>query len=727
MTKKTLICLCLVLLIGACNSETAPSPTVTPTSGLPTPMIDVAPAPDVEEGAQAYLEAWKAEDYEGMYALLSRLSQDAMTLEEFQKEHKDAAIALTMQNMDYAILSNMVKPSSAQVNYEISYTTTLLGTISRSTIMNLTLEENVWHVQWDASMILPELAGGNRLELTYEIPARGNIYDEYGYPLVAQDDAVAIGIVPGKIDPENEDGMVSFLANLLDVSEDSIREKYAYAQADWYVAIGDVSAAVAQQYSDRFERYPGIVLSPFRSRYYYDGGIAPHVTGYVLSISPEELEEYQRKGYRGDEKVGAAGLEAWGESYLAGKHGASLYIKDPQGQVVTKLASAPAEPANSIYTTIDSTLQYNLQHSMDDYLGAIVVMERDTGRVLAMVSNPGYNPNLFEPVNFNSMMLESVLNDPKLPLYNRAAQGVYPLGSVFKIITMAAALETGVFTPDYPYYCASTWTELQGVTLYDWTYERDLPASGELTLQEGLMRSCNPWFWHIGYTLWNEGYTTAIADVASGFGLGKKTGIEIQEFEGRLEQPTSVSENVQLAIGQGTLQVSPLQVASFVAAVGNGGTLYRPTVVDKIVPVSGGDPVYQFEPDEISKLPVTEENLAAIQEAMVMVVRNPRGTATYQLSSVSVNIAGKTGTAENPIGDSHAWFAGYTFNNDPNKPDIAVAIILENAGEGSEMAAPLFRRVVQLYFSNNENPGGTMPWEESPYVTATETPEATPE
>jgi penicillin-binding protein 2 len=209
--------------------------------------------------------------------------------------------------------------------------------------------------------------------------------------------------------------------------------------------------------------------------------------------------------------------------------------------------------------------------------------------------------------------------------------------------------------------------------------------------------------------------------------LGKKTGIEIQEFEGRLEQPTSVSENVQLAIGQGTLQVSPLQVASFVAAVGNGGTLYRPTVVDKIVPVSGGDPVYQFEPDEISKLPVTEENLAAIQEAMVMVVRNPRGTATNQLSSVSVRIAGKTGTAENPIGDSHAWFAGYTFNNDPNKPDIAVAIILENAGEGSEMAAPLFRRVVQLYFSNNENPGGTMPWEESPYVTATETPEATPE
>jgi len=370
------------------------------------------------------------------------------------------------------------------------------------------------------------------------------------------------------------------------MSEDSIRQKYAYAQADWYVAIGDVSAAVAQENSDRFASYPGIILSPFRARYYYDEGIAPHVTGYVLSISPENLEEYQRKGYRGDEKVGATGLEAWGENYLAGKHGASLYVKDPQGQVVTKLASAPAEPADSIYTTIDSTLQYDLQRSLGDWPGAIVVMERDTGRVLAMVSNPGYNPNLFEPVNYNSIMLDSLLNDPALPLYNRAAQGVYPLGSVFKIITMAAALETGVFTPDYPYYCDTSWTELQGVTLYDWTHDRGLPASGQLTLQEGLMRSCNPWFWHIGYTLWNEGYTTAIADLAAGFGLGKKTGIEIPDFEGHLEPPQTVSDNVQLAIGQGTLQVSPLQVAAFVAAVGNGGTLYRPTVVDKIVPVN---------------------------------------------------------------------------------------------------------------------------------------------
>ena len=724
MKRTLMLFLVFALVLGACAKLPATeAPTPTPESGLPTPVIALSQVPDAESAARAYLDAWKSEDYEGMYAKLSALSRDSLTLEDFEKQHKNADVAMTMQEMNYTILSSMVRPSTAQVNYEISYTTTLLGTITRSAIINMSLEGGSWQVQWDVSMILPELAGGNKLELTYEIPARGNLYDIYGYPLVAQDDAVALGVIPGQIDPDKEASMLSLLANILGVSSDSIYKKYQYAGADWYVAVGDVSAKVAQKYSDRLTQYPGLLMSSFRSRYYYDGGIAPHVIGYVLSISAEELEKYQRLGYRGDEKIGASGLEEWGEAYLAGTHGASLYVKDPQGQVVTKLASAKPKPAASITTTIDSTLQYYLQRSLGNQLGAIVVMERDTGKVLSMVSNPGFNPNLFEPVNYNSMVLGDVLADPQLPLYNRASQGVYPLGSVFKIVTMAAALETGVFTPDYPYYCDDKWTELPGTVLYDWTYARGFGASGMLSLKEGLMRSCNPWFWHIGLTLWNDGYKSAIADVAAGFGLGKKTGIEIPEFEGRLEQPDSVSANVQLAIGQGTMQVSPLQVAAFVAAVGNGGTLYKPTVVEKIVPVDGSAPVYEFKPVINGHLPVTPENLKAIQEAMVMVVRNTRGTATYQFRGLSVKIAGKTGTAENPAGDSHAWFAGYTFNEDPNRPDIAVAIILENAGEGSEMAAPLFRRVVQLYFSNYTNAGGTMPWEESPYIPATKTPE----
>ena len=711
-----------VLMLTACNgSATQPTPTVTPTTGLPDPVINIESVPDVEQAAVAYLDLWKAEDYAAMYDRLSQLTKDAVSMEEFEQSHRNTAIKLTMQSLDYSVLSRMVNPTSAQISYEIRYQTALMNEISRDTIMNLTLEDGAWHVQWEPGMMLPELTGGNYLELVIEVPARGNIYSSdasENYPLVSFEDAVTVMVTPGKIVADSEGRMVSLLAEMFDRSEASIYAEYENTADYQYSVIGDVTLEVANQYYDRLTRYDAISLSNFRSRFYHDGGIAPHVTGFVLTVPAEELEKYQRLGYTGEEKIGASGLEAWGEQYLAGKHGADLYVKDPQGQVLTKIASSAAEPAQSIYTTIDSAYQYRLQQSFGDNVGAMVVMERDTGKVIALVSVPGYDPNVFIAPSYTAYSIAEITQDPLNPMYNRATQGVYPPGSVFKIITMAAALETGVYQPTSSYYCDSYWRELTGWVGEDWIVSHGDGPSGQLTLQEGLMRSCNPWFWHIAYSLWNEGYRTSIPDVAIDFGLGKTTGIEIPDFAGSINpSPTEVSEYVQMAIGQSTLQVSPLQVAAFAAAVGNGGTLYQPTLVEKIG-LTGQTPVYTFEPKVVRQLNVEQSTLEAIQEAMVWVVNNSRGTAQFNFRNYPYKIAGKTGTAENPLGKSHAWFAGYTFQNDPDHPDIAVAIILENAGEGSEMAAPLFRRAVSLYFSDGQNAGGTMPWEDSPYIPA---------
>jgi len=720
--KMLFVFLVAALILSACNGgNTEPVPTLTPTTGLPEPVINVESVPDVEQAAKAYLDLWKAEDYAAMYDRLSQLTKDAVSMEDFEQSHRDTAIKLTMQGMDYTLLSKMVNPTNAQVSYEIRYTTALMAEITRNTIMNLTLEDGAWQVQWEAGMMLPELAGGNYLELVIEVPARGNIYSSDAsdnYPLVSFEDAVTVMVTPGQINPDSEGQMVSLLAEMFDRSEASIYAEYENTADYQYSVIGDVTLDTANQYYDRLSRYDAISLSDFRSRFYHDGGIAPHVTGFVLTVPAEELEKYQRLGYTGEEKIGASGLEAWGEQYLGGKHGADLYVKDPQGQVLTKIASVPAQPAQSIYSTINSAYQYRLQQSFGDMVGAIVVMERDTGKVIAMVSNPPYDPNVFIAPYYTAYSIAEITQNPFNPMYNRASQGVYPPGSVFKIITMAAALETGVYQPDSSYYCDSYWRELDGWVGEDWTVNRGFGPSGQLTLQEGLMRSCNPWFWHIAYSLWNEGYRTSIPDVAIDFGLGKPTGIEIPDFAGSINPaPTEVSEYVQMAIGQSTMQVSPLQVAALVAAVGNGGTLYQPTLIERIG-LTGQDPVYTFEPIVVHELNVQPTTLEAIQEAMIMVVNNTSGTAQFQFRSYPYNIAGKTGTAENPVGTSHAWFAGYTFENDPDYPDIAVAVILENAGEGSEMAAPLFRRAVSLYFSDGQNSGGTMPWEESPYVPA---------
>jgi penicillin-binding protein 2 len=220
-----------------------------------------------------------------------------------------------------------------------------------------------------------------------------------------------------------------------------------------------------------------------------------------------------------------------------------------------------------------------------------------------------------------------------------------------------------------------------------------------LTLQEGLMRSCNPYMWHIGLDLYNFDRKTDIAKMARAFGLGAPTGIQqIPEAAGQINDPVTPVDAVNQAIGQGDMLVTPLQVATFMAAVANGGTLYRPQIVEKIQPVDG-TPKLVFKPEARSTLPVRAENLDIIRQALLMVTQNPKGTARFNLRGLQFDVAGKTGTAESGNGKSHAWFTGYTLNKASTQlPEIAIAVIVENIGEGSEYAVPIFRAMIETYY-----------------------------
>jgi penicillin-binding protein 2 len=511
------------------------------------------------------------------------------------------------------------------------------------------------------------------------------------------------------------------MAELTIYQVDEIVEMVNTAYPSDYVPLGEVPQAEVDRKMGTLSALSGVYLNYYSSRFYYDGGIAPQAVGHLTYISQEDLNQYLRLGYAPNERYGSTGLERRYEDILSGERGASLYVKDPNGQIITMLGEKASTTSQSVTTTIDPRLQYLLQQSLGDYRGAIVVMEVDTGRVLAMVSNPQFDPNLFDINNQNFVYAQNPYVEPGDPVFNRAASGQYPLGSVFKVITMAAALETGVFTEYSEIYCGHS-IDVCGNILYDWTFEKEKPPSGDLTLPEGLMRSCNPWFYYIGEQLVAQSYPNAIADMARAFGLGQETGIEIAEQPGNIpEEITSCEMNAQLAIGQGNMTVTPLQVASFMAAMGNGGTLYRPALVETIAP-ENGEPTYTFEPEVIGTLPISEQHMTTITEAMRSVISNARGTAHIELATMRYRSYGKTGTATNPFGESHAWFAGYTSVGNENRPDIAVAVILENAGEGSEMAAPVFRRAVSLYFSNYTDYGWVLPWEAYPYVVASMTP-----
>ncbi len=725
----------IMTFLSACSAGGSGGilPTSATETSLPQPLVTVLSAPDPNAALTSYLDAYKADEYNAMYAFLSKAAQGAIPLEEFAKRNRDALNNMSAGSFDYEILSSLVNPYSAEIAYRVTYHTALVGEIERDIVARLALENNEWKIQWDDSLILPELAGGNVLQMDYSVPARGNIYDREGDVLAAQSDAYAFSIIPGNVTDESFGPLLSEAWRLCGINQDTLAEEINNTPDFYPIPLCEASA----QESERIRNvYPaGLEWTPYNARYYFQQGVGSNVVGYTQSIFVEDLEKYRRLGYAGDERVGASGIESWAEDYLGGQRGGTLYVINPAtGAIVTRVGESAPKPANSVYLTIDDNLQYYAQQAISGFTGAAVVIEVETGRVLAMASSPGFDSNIFSPNNPNAASEYAELAPGSL--LNRAAQGQYPLGSVFKIITMAAGMESGLFVPETTYDCQYDWTRLPDQVRHDWTWQHcqdrlangqecntsDSVPSGLLTVSESLMRSCNPFFWEVGYTLYYNDRPNDIANMARAFGLGQETGIgQIPEEAGQIIDPTSDIAEVNMSIGQGDVLVTPLQVATFMAALGNGGTLYRPQLVEKIEPVDGGAATQIFKPEARGTLPVQQFRLDLIRDAMINVVKDPRGTAYFRLRGLSIPVAGKTGTAESGSGLPHAWFAGYTMaNENTGLPDIAIAVILENQGEGSDYAAPVFKRIVETYYNGAPQ---TFYWFESEFgVTRTPTP-----
>ena len=401
-------------------------------------------------------------------------------------------------------------------------------------------------------------------------------------------------------------------------------------------------------------------------------------------------------GYVDGDSAGRAGLEAATDDLLAGHPGGRLTVLAPSGEIASTLSSAPARPGETVTLTLDLDLQRACEAALGERAGSVVVLDARDGAVLALASYPQYDPNTF----VTGGDVGAILTDPRQPLVNRPLVGLYPPGSIFKAVTMAAGLERGVVRPDSEFVCTGRWTGLPGLSFDCWLRT----GHGRLNLVSGLTQSCNCVFYEVGKLL-DEQEANALPDVAVRSGFGGATGtVPGLEPGGTVPSPQwkrqalndgwARGDAVNMAIGQGQLLVTPLQVAALYAAIAGGGQRRGPRLLDR-AQLPGGNVERLLPPAAKPPLPWSAATLEAIRGGLRGVVGAAGGTAAavFQGSPLAGVTAGKTGTAESGGGrQPHAWFAGYA---PVDAPQVVVLAMLEYGGEGSQAAAPLARGVLE--------------------------------
>ena len=450
-------------------------------------------------------------------------------------------------------------------------------------------------------------------------------------------------------------------------------------------------------------------------RQYPYGEATAQVIGFTGEASSREIKEDTSKQLSPGDMLGKFGIEKSFDSRLRGKSGAEQVEIDVSGKIVRSLGRIPSISGDIVVLNIDVGLQENAWQALGERRGAVVVMNPQNGEVLALVSSPSFDANIFSG-KISVEEWKRLAEDPRHPLENRAVSGQYPPGSTYKPIVAAAALETGIISPETIFHCDGVFQFGQRI-FHDWKKE----GHGDISLHRAIVESCDVYFYNLGKML----DVDAIAQYARGFGLGVPTGIDIpNEKSGlvptkswkrsRLSAPWYPGETIPLAIGQGYNLITPLQLANAYAALANGGTLYRPRIV-KQIESPDGRVIEAFPPQKIGLIPVKFRNIAIINKALWGAVNEAGGTG-YILRRKNSDVCGKTGTAQvvglpqDPMKrkmktltaetKDHALFVCFA---PCEKPEIVVAVVIENAGHGGSAAAPVAKKIMDVYFAQREN------------------------
>ena len=567
----------------------------------------------------------------------------------------------------------------------------------------------LWQLQIRDGVYYQELARDNRTRSIVLEPARGLLYDRNGELLA--NNIPSFQLYLSLEDVQDRNDLLSKLPEYIDVNVEAIAEKLATKRRRGRIKLksGLTLKEAALIESHRID-LPGVAIQPEYQRHYPLGNYAAHVIGYVGEISESQLKDPDFVDVRAGRIIGKFGVEKTLDSYLLGETGRKIIEVDAFGYPKRSLSIHPPLAGDDLYLTLDIRLQRLAEDLLGEEAGAIVALDPWNGDVLALASQPGFNPNDLSG-GISTQAWQQLLQNPRHPLTNRAIQGQYPPGSTFKIVMAAALLDTQKMKASDSLTCNGTFPFGRRV-FRDWKRG----GHGSVALIKAIEQSCDVYFYKAGNKLGID----SIATYSRLFGLGEKTGIALSSERSGLVpskkwkrknrgEPWYPGETISIAIGQGFLSVTPIQMAKMVSIVATDGQVVQPRLLKGIRLRRTGN-LKEEPPHSTQQLSIGPEIFSTIKEGLTAVVT--RGTAKRAQSDI-VSIAGKTGTAQvialkddNDKSEvakkhrDHAWFVAFA---PIEKPKIAVAVIVEHMGHGGSAAAPLAKTIIEAYM-NSENP-----------------------
>lgn len=713
-----LILAALTVLAVACGGDDG-SPSQTERPRTPT------------DAAQRWLELWGQDDFEAMWDLVATEARADIDKETFVSRYEAIKEEATITGFDFSLTDVSSSPGGSEavteadvpedvieVPFKVTFKTEFFGDIPESNALPLVRENVVvpaateggepsqheeWRVLWKPSLYFSQLDDKSLVNFFPRAPKRGTIYDRNGEPLAIDADLPVVGFVVDYL--TDREAAIAALADGLGATDAEIRTIFDQAdqQPSYYFTPVrtlpyTATDADVQKFRDMVDL--GVVVREETQRYYPNDDSAAHVIGYMSEVTAEQLEDPKYEGYQPGDLIGAAGIEAQYQDTLAGTRGGLLAAVSPEGVITATIAETPSEPGKDIWLTLDINVQKQAEQQLGEKAGAIVVMDPRDNSVVAMASYPRFNPNSFIR-GLTQEEADDLFNNPDQPFLNRALLAEYPPGSTFKPVTMAAGVELTEYTINSTFHCVPVWTELgEDFPQKNWqTIDR-----GYLTPAEGLMASCNPVFFDLAKRM-DEIDENMFPDFIRKFGYGSPTGIGMEEAAGNVPDPEWKLENigeywfrgdaVNMAIGQGYVLATPIQIANVFSAISRTGVLRKPLLIWRVGEPSagGGVAVQEYEAEEINPLPVSQETLDSIRYGLYLVTQSTGGTSYNAWLGSTVDVAGKSGTAEDlNQGSDHVFFAAYANRSDPSLVALGV---LEEGQSGSAQVAPMLRSILE--------------------------------